>query len=125
MRGEADAARRPHRVRDLARRPSGVPDLVRDAEGEVVALSRADFRPHEQEDAVMRALPPVATRSQRVVVGEQHRLSARLARRGEQLGHGRRSVRVRRVDVDDARDIERDIVHAAIVTHRPGATLTL
>ena len=116
--GEADAACRAHRGRDLARRPPGVSDLLHDAEREVMALPGAHLRPHEQEHAVVRALPTVAPCAQRVVVGEQHRLGPRIARRVQQLGHGRRSVRVRRMHVDDARDVERDrrISHPAIFT---------
>ena len=123
MGGETDAACRAHRGRDLARRPPGVRDLLHDAEREVMALPGAHLRPHEQEHAVVRALPTVAPCAQRVVVGEQHRLGPRVARRVEQLGHGRRSVRVRRMHVDDARDVERDrrIPHPAIFT--PAAML--
>ena len=46
-----------HRLGDLARRPPGVGDLPVDAEGEVVALLRADLGPDEHERR-RRAGPP-------------------------------------------------------------------
>jgi hypothetical protein len=72
--GEAHAPGISHGRRDLERRTTGVRDLFADTEGEVVTLLGADLGPPQDADAVALAIPAVAPRSQRVVIGQQHRI---------------------------------------------------
>ena len=82
-------------------------DLPIDAEGEVVACLRTDLGPDEHEDALVPALPAVAARRQRVVVGQQHDVGAGGRRvRGDLVDRGR-AVGVGAVHVHHAGHIHR------------------
>jgi hypothetical protein len=50
----------------------------------------------------VHALPAVLARAERVVIGEQHRVRARLASGAQQLGNGGRPIGLGRVHVHDA-----------------------
>ena len=80
MGGEAEPAGRPHGVGDLDCGESGVRDLPLDAERQVVPVLGADLGADQQEHAVVPALPAVAARRERVVIGQQHGIRAHLAR---------------------------------------------
>jgi hypothetical protein len=102
VRREADPAGIPDRPGDLERRASHVRDLPVHSEGEIVALLRADLCSHEQRDTGVPSLPAVAARAERVVVGQKHQVNARGGGRRDELVHSRGSVRVGRMEVEDA-----------------------
>ena len=105
------------RGRDPERGASRVRDLGLDTEREAMALLRAHLGADKEEDPIVPALPAVATRSERVVVGQQQRVRPGVARGGEQLGHGGGPVRGRGVAMHDGGHVEP--VHGHV---RPHAT---
>jgi hypothetical protein len=106
VRCEADASGVADGVSDLARRAPGVRNLAVYTEGKIVAAFRADLRRHEDDDPLARAFPSVASRLQRVVIGQQDGVGSRhLGGDGDLVDRGR-AVRVGAVYVNHAGHVD-------------------
>jgi hypothetical protein len=113
MGGEAHPSGVPHRLGNVKRGAAGVLDLAVDAEGQVVAARRADLGPHQHDHVAVSALQTVAARAERVVIGHEQQVCARIRRGADELGDRRRAVRVGRVHVHHARDVDGLLRHVA------------
>ena len=106
VRGEAHTARRTHHRGDLTGSAPGVTDLAGHAERQIMALLRTDLGADEEKNTFVYALQTVASGAERVVVGQQYGVGPRTASGVEQFGHGGGPIRIGRMHVDHARDVE-------------------
>ena len=107
-RSQIKCVRSPPRARP--RRSHGgatrVTDLAGHAEGQVMALLRTDLGADEEKNTFVQALPAVASGPERVMVSQQYGVGPRTASGVEQFGHSRGPIRIGRMHVNHARDVE-------------------
>jgi hypothetical protein len=102
MRGEPEPAIRPDPGANLLLAHPVVVDLLIEAECQEVTSARRNLVTHQEQDPVVPALPAVAARGERVMVGQEHHVHRVGAGCRQDLGHRGGPVRVRRMDMRHA-----------------------
>ena len=82
--------------------PLGVRQLTRAQDQEMIAGVRTHFGADDRQHPAVPPLQAVGASRQRVVIAQDEKIKARLARRGQNLFNGVRPVRVRAVQMDRA-----------------------